>query len=400
MNKRMIVMLTATGLVFGAIFGFKWFGKTMMNRAFDTMPVPPAAVTSAKAERQTWPATIEAVGTVAAVQGITVTTEVAGTVKQIHFQSGQWVRKGQNLVTLDADTDLADLKTFEAQRDLADNDLARLKNLFELDAISKSQLDQAESNAAQARARVEAQRARVDKKFIRASFAGKLGIRQADLGQYVSPGTPLVTLQALDPVYVNFALPEQRLAAVKTGLAVSTTLDNLPGAKFAGRVTAIETRVDDKTRTFNVQATIPNRKQQLQPGQFARVAIALPGEESYIVVPQTAVSYNPYGNSVYVIASAPAATAAKPDARPDAKPAAGKDAGAANASGAPPALRVTRRLIRTGPTRGDLVAITEGLKEGEEVATSGLLKLRNDAPVVVNNTMSPGAKIAPAPPET
>lgn len=392
MNKRMIIMLTAAGLVFGAIFGFKWFGKTMMNRAFDTMPVPPAAITSANAERQTWPASIEAVGTVAAVQGITVTTEVAGTVKRIHFQSGQWVKKGQNLVTLDADTDQADLKTLEAQRDLADIDLARLRNLFALDVISKSQLDQAESNAVQARTRVEAQRARVDKKIIRASFAGKLGIRQADLGQYVSPGTPLVTLQSLDPVYVNFALPEQRLQNIASGLAVSATLDNMPVGKFAGRVTAVETRVDEKTRTFNIQATIPNPKHQLQPGQFARVAITLPGEESYIVVPQTAVSYNPYGNSVYVIAPAPAAAGGPPAAR--------TGADAAHATGAAPALRVTRRLIRTGPARGDFVAVIEGLKEGEAVATSGLLKLRNDAPVVVNNTVGPGAKITPAPPET
>jgi membrane fusion protein (multidrug efflux system) len=166
----------------------------------------------------------------------------------------------------------------------------------------------------------------------------------------------------------------------------------MPVGKFAGRITAIETRVDDKTRTFNIQATIPNPKHQLQPGQFARVAITLPGEESYIVVPQTAVSYNPYGNSVYVIAPAPAATGGPP--------AAGKDADAAHATGAAPALRVTRRLIRTGPARGDFVAVIEGLKEGEEVATSGLLKLRNDAPVVVNNTVGSGAKIAPAPPET
>ncbi len=389
MNKRMIIMLSAAGLVFGAIFGFKWFGKTMMNRAFDNMPMPPAAITSAKAERQTWPASFEAVGTVAAVQGITVTTEVAGTVKQIHFQSGQWVKKGQNLVTLDADTDLADLKTLEAQRDLADIELARLKGLFDLDTISKSDLDTAESNATQARSRVEAQRTRVDKKIIRAPFSGKLGIRQADLGQYVSPGTALVTLQTLDPVFVNFSLPEQRLQKITAGLTVNATLDAMPSGKFAGRITAIETRVDEKTRTFNIQATIPNPKHQLQPGQFARIEIALPGEESFIVVPQTAVSYNPYGNSVYVIAPAPKA------GTPDAKPAADK-AHAGNA----PALQVTRRLIRTGVARGDFVAVTEGLKEGEQVATSGLLKLRNDAPVVINNTLTPGAEIAPTPPES
>mgnify|MGYP000465741369 CR=1 FL=1 len=392
MNKRMIIMLTATGLMFGAIFGFKWFGKTMMNRAFDSMPMPPAAITSAKAERQTWPASIEAVGTVAAVQGITVTTEVAGIVKQIHFQSGQWVKKGQNLVTLDADTDQADLKTLEAQRDLADIDLARLRGLFELDTISKSQLDTAESNAAQARTRVDAQRARVDKKIIRAPFSGKLGIRQADLGQYVSPGTALVTLQTLDPVYVNFSLPEQRLPKIASGLTVNATLDAMPSAKFAGRITAIETRVDEKTRTFNVQATIPNRKQQLQPGQFARIEISLPGEESFIVVPQTAVSYNPYGNSVYVITPAAAATTGTPASKPAAD--------AAHAGNAPQALQVTRRLIRTGVARGDYVAVTEGLKEGESVATSGLLKLRNGAPVIINNTLSPGAEIAPAPPES
>ena len=193
-------MLVATGLVFGAIFGFKWFGNTMMNRFFDTMPVPPVAITAAEAQKQTWSATIEAVGAVAAVNGIAVTTEVAGVVESIRFQSGDRVAEGAVLVTLDASLDQADLRTLEAQRDLAQTELARGRELNELKSLAQSQFDRLQSEAAQAVARVEAQRARIAKKVIRASFAGVLGIRQVNIGQYVGPGSPLVTLQSLDPM--------------------------------------------------------------------------------------------------------------------------------------------------------------------------------------------------------
>jgi membrane fusion protein (multidrug efflux system) len=219
-----------------------------------------------------------------------------------------------------------------------------------------------------------------------------LGIRQISLGQYVSPGTPLVSLQSLDPIYVNFSLPEQRLGVLAVGLAVTAGVDAFPDATFAGRISAIEPRVDENTRNFNVQATFRNADASLQPGLFARVHIALSKSATYVVVPQTAVSYNPYGNSVYVVQEAAAGStgASTPQPTEGAQTAPDKQG---------PTLVVTRRLIKTGPTRGDFISVIEGLKPGERVATSGLLKLRNDAVVVVNNKVTPAADLRPAPPE-
>jgi membrane fusion protein (multidrug efflux system) len=385
----MIIMLVTTGVVFGGIFGFKWFGNKMMNQFFDHMPIPPVAITATEAQAQTWPATIEAVGTVTAVNGIAVSAEVAGVVQSIRFQSGDPVAAGTVLVTLDSVMDQAELRTLEAQRDLAESELTRGRELFGSEVMAKSQFDRLESTAAQAAARVEAQRALIAKKTIRAPFAGVLGIRKANLGQYVSPGTPLVTLQSLDPIYVNFAMPEQRLGVLAVGFSVTAGVDAFPDATFEGRITAIEPRVDENTRNFDVQATFRNVNARLQPGLFARVHIALPKSESYVVVPQTAVSYNPYGNSVYIIQAAPPAAGGTP----------GGDAQAAGGSTGPQLL-VNRRLIKTGPTRGDFVVVLEGLQSGERVATSGLLKLRNGAAVIINNAVEPGAQLNPSPPES
>ncbi len=389
----MIIMLAATGVVFGGIFGFKWFGNKMMNQFFDTMPIPPIAITATEVLEQTWPTTIEAVGTLTAVNGIAVSAEVAGVVQSIRFQSGDRVKAGTVLITLDSVVDQAELRTIEAQQDLAETELARGRELFGSDVMAKSQFDRIESEAAQTSARAEAQRALIAKKTIRAPFAGVLGIRQANLGQYVSPGTPLVTLQSLDPIYVNFSLPEQRLGVLTAGLPVTAGVDAFSDATFEGRISAIEPRVNESTRNFDLQATFRNTDARLQPGLFARIRIALPKQERYVVVPQTAVSYNPYGNSVYVIQEAAAGASDGPTPPPA--------EGAQTApSGQGPTLTVTRRLIKTGPTRGDFVAVTEGLKPGERVATSGLLKLRNDAVVIVNNTVTPGADLQPSPPET
>jgi membrane fusion protein (multidrug efflux system) len=347
--------------------------------------MPPVAITDTEAMEQTWPATIDAVGTVTAVNGIAVTSEVAGTVESIRFGSGDRVATGTVLVTLDAVMDQAQLRSLEAQRDLAETDLARGKELFGSDGVAKSQLDRLESEAAQAAARVAEQQALIAKKTIRAPFAGSLGIRQVSQGQYVSPGTPLVTLQSLDPIYVNFALPEQRLGILSVGLPVSADVDAFPDATFEGRITAIEPRVEENTRNFDVQATFRNPGARLQPGLSARVHIAMPQSETYVVVPQTAVSYNPYGNSVYVVQEAASGASAESASTPGESPG--------------PKLVVARRLIKTGPARGDMVAVLEGLKAGERVATSGLLKLRNDAVVIINNAVKPGEDLHPSPPE-
>lgn len=379
MNKRMFWMLILTGLVFGGVFGFKWFGNKMMNQYFDSMPMPAATVSSAAASNLEWTSSLSGVGTVVASNGADVTTESAGIVAALHFDSGTKVKKGDLLVTLSAGTEQADLQRLQAQADLARSEFGRLERLYKLEAISKSELDRAQADYSAARSAADAQRAKLAQKVIRAPFSGQLGIRQVNIGQYLSPGTPIVTLQALDPVFIDFTLPEQDLASVVVGQVVTATVDSQAGRSFTGRVAAVESLVNSQTRNFKVRASFSNGDGGLRPGLFARASIGLADTRTVVVVPLTAVSYNPYGNSVYVIQKAKG------------KNAEGKDEDQ---------LVVRRRFIKTGETRGDLVVITEGLKAGEQVATSGLLKLQNDARVIINNTVRPSAQANPTPAES
>lgn len=369
MNGRMLTMLVACGLLFGGIFGFKWFGNRMMNEFFDAAPVPPATVSSARAYEDAWSSNLSAVGTVRAVRGTDVTTEASGIVDSIQFESGDEVAAGDVLITLERSTDLAELAALEATAELAEQELGRAESLFERNAVSRSELDSRAASAAAARANVDAQRARIAQKVIRAPFGGQLGIRRVDLGRHIAPGTAIVSLQALDPIHVNFRLPQQQLASVQVGMPVRVRLEADSHDSGEGEITAIEPAIDTSTRTFEAQATLANRERKLRPGMFVRVEIVLGREESVTVVPQTAVSFNPYGDSVWVLAAA--------------------DGGG---------LVAERRVVRTGRRRGDLVQITDGLAPDEEVATSGLLKLRNGVPVNVNNGVQPSAETAPEPP--
>jgi len=376
MNKRMMWMLIGTGIVFGGVFGMKWFGGKMMNQYFDNMPMPPAVVSSATAKSETWAASLSGVGTVVASNGADVTTESGGIIAALHFESGARVKKGDLLVTLSAGTERADLARLQAQADLAKSEFARLERLYKLDAISKSELDRAQADLSAARAGADAQRAKLAQKQIRAPFSGQLGIRQVNVGQYLSAGTPIVSLQAINPVFVDFTLPEQNQAAVQNGQTVSVVVDSQPGRTFSGVISAIEPMMDSKTRNFKVRARFDNADEALRPGLFARASIGLAKTASVVTIPQTSVSYNPYGNSVYVIQSVKG------------KAADGK---------VTDELVVRRRFIKTGETRGDLVVVTDGLKAGEQVATSGLLKLQNDSKVKVNNTVQPSASATPTP---
>lgn len=384
MTKRMIIMLFGCVLIFGGVFAMKYMGKKGMNQYFDNMPIPAATISATKAKSTTWAQQLEAVGTLTAVNGIQLTTEAAGIVESILFESGDTVEKGAILLTLDANTDRADLKTFEAQSRLAQVELKRIRSLYKLDSLSQADLDRAESEATQARARVLTQKARIAQKEIRAPFSGELGIRRVDLGQYVSPGTAIVSLQALDPLYVDFNLPEQNISQVSKGQAVEVKVDLLPGEVIAGEIQAIETRVDTETRNFPVRAQISNSQGRLRPGVFARVAIALPSSGEAIIVPRTAISYNAYGNSVFVIGKA--------EAKSEGEAAAAKDAPAQSET-----LVARQRFVKTGEARGDFVVITEGLEAGEQIVTSGLLKLRNNQPVVINNDLKPDVTLTPAP---
>lgn len=381
MIKRLLMVLIGCTLVFGGVFGFKYMGKKGMEQYFNNMPSPPATISATEAKLSDWADIIEAAGTLTAVNGIEVTTEASGIVKSIHFESGDQVKKGEVLLRLDADTDVADLRTLEAQAKLAQTELERIHKLHELDSVSKADLDRAESEAAQARARVQAQRARIAQKIIRAPFAGQLGIRKVDLGEYVSPGTPIVSLQALDPLYVDFTLPEQRINRIQAGLKTTIEVDLYPGEIFDGNIQAVDAKVNQETRNFSVRAVVPNTTGLLRPGVFARVKIVMPGTEEVVTVPRTSINYNAYGNSVFVISEEKAEAGTEGEEQP-------------------PRLVARQRFVKTGAARGDFVVIEEGLKPGEQVATSGLLKLRNNQPVIINNELQPDTQLNPAPADT
>lgn len=371
--KRLLLVLVPTVLVLGAVFGMKWYGNKMMNEFVNAMPPPPVTISSAKVTPMVWENRLEAIGTLVAVNGVDLTTEVGGLVTAIHFDSGQRVERGQRLLTLDADTERAELERLKTLAELAEVTLRRRRQLFEMEAISKAEFDAAQAEAAAARAAVTAQAARLAQKELRAPFAGELGLRRVSLGQYLAPGTAIVTLQSVDPIELDFSLPEQQAAVVRPGLAVTASVDAWPDQRFSGEVIAVEPRVDPATRNFGLRARLANPEGRLKPGAFARVTLELPGQREVLALPRTAISYNSFGTSVYVV-------------RPVAEPREGQ-----------PTLEVQRKFVRLGEARGDYVAILEGLEPGEEVATSGLLKLRNGQPVFINNELAPDTSLDPRP---
>ena len=381
-KKRMLWMLVGAIVVFGGVFGVKAFMSAGMNQFFDTMPQPPASVSVAVAKAERWRDGAEAVGTFVAVNGADVTTEAGGVIREILFNPGQRVKAGTVLVRLNTANEEATLRALDAAAKLAVSQRDRWRELGQQKLVSLADVEQRAADAASALAQVEAQRALIAQKTIRAPFDGTLGIRKANLGQFIAPGSPIVNLQSISPIFLDFTLPQQRMDQLIEGATIRATVDSLPGRTFDGRITAIEPLIDTETRSVKVQATFANGDSALRPGTFAKVGFDLGGEQSVIVIPQTAVSFNPYGNAVYVIRE----TRYGPDEKDmQGKPLTGVK------------LVVQQRFIKTGATRGDLVAVTEGLKPGERVVTSGLLKLRNEAVVTINNTVQPSADSAPKP---
>ncbi|MFO1256832.1 MAG: efflux RND transporter periplasmic adaptor subunit [Gammaproteobacteria bacterium] len=372
MNKRMLIMLVGCFILFGGIFGFKWFGKTMMNQYFDNMPFPPATITTATAKKDEWATVLEAVGTVKAINGINVTTQAAGIVESIEFESGKMVNAGELLVRLDAKTDIAQLNALQAAANVALLDLQRSKDLHRQNSVAKAEVDHKQSEADQATAFVNARKEAVAQKNIRAPFSGLLGIRQIDIGQYLSAGDPIVSLQMLDPIYINFSLPEQDRPLIQGKLPVQIALSGIASKHYNGLISAVEPGVDPNTRNFKLQATFDNPDHALRPGMFAKITIQLPQTQDVVVIPRTAINYTPYGNSVFVVQAKEKTEAPKQSER-----------------------FVTRRFVKTGPERGDMVAILQGLEVDEVVATSGLLKLQNNTPVVINNEVTPSAEFVP-----
>jgi len=376
MKKRMVIMLVIVGVLLGGIVGFNWFKGYMMQKYMASAPVPAATVSAMTADYQQWQPQLSAVGTLRAVRGVDVTTEVAGLVRSIEFKSGDEVKSGQVLVQLNADSDIAQLHALEAAADLASTVYERDKAQLAAEVISKAQVDTDAADLKTKRAQVAQQAALVEKKTIRAPFAGKLGITTVNPGQYLNAGDKIVTLQTIDPIYIDFNLPQQQLPKISLGQKVTLTTDAYKDATFEGKVNAINPRVDANTRNVQIEATVPNARRQLLPGMFATVKVNSGDEQRYLTLPQTALTYNPYGSTVFVIT---------PSDKKDAK---------GNAI-----LTAQQVFVTPGPTRGDQVAILKGVEAGSQVVTSGQVKLKNGMPVVINNAVQPTDNPNPRPQE-
>ena len=376
MKKRMAIMLVAVGVLLGGLVGFNWFKGYMMQKYMASAPIPPSTVTAMKVDYQQWQPQLSAVGTLRAVRGVDVTSEVAGLVRSLAFKSGDEVKEGQVLAQLNADSDVAQLHSLEAAADLAATVYERDKAQLEAEVISKAQVDTDAGDLKSKRAQVAQQAALVEKKTIRAPFAGKLGISTVNPGQYLNAGDKLVTLQTIDPIYIDFNLPQQQLPQVAIGQKVTLTADAYKGITFEGKVNAINPKVDTSTRNVQIEATIPNARRLLLPGMFATVKLNAGDEQRYLTLPQTAITYNPYGDTVFVV---------KESDKKDEK---------GNAT-----LTVQQVFVTTGPTRGDQVAILSGVEPGTQIVTSGQVKLKNGSPVIINNTVLPANSPNPTPQE-
>ena len=335
--------------------------------------MPPTTVSSVVVKEEDWAPALSAIGSVSAVQGAVVSAELAGTVSEVEFQNGAVAKKGDVLVKLDTSSEDAQLHTAEADLELSRADLLRARDLGSRRVISKSELDAAESKFQQKQGSVDNMRAMISKKQVRAPFDGQLGIRQVNVGQNLTAGQQVVQLTALDPVYVDFSLPEQYQPQLENGLEVHVRADALPGRDFKGKLTAVNSMVDSVTRNVTAQATLDNPDHALRPGMFAKVEVLLPQKSKTLVIPGSAVSYAPYGDSVYVIERKK-------------EPKTGKES---------QVLR--QQLVRIGEARGDFVAVTQGLKPGETIVSTGVFKLRNGMTVTINNDLAPKPQEKPNP---
>jgi membrane fusion protein (multidrug efflux system) len=372
MLKRMLVMLTVT-LAIVAGLGFIKFRQiqTAIAQGAAFQP-PPEAVTTIVASQEKWPSTLTAIGTVAAVRGVTVSADLPGVVDRISFESGQSIREGEVLAVLDMRQEHAQLAAAEAQRDLAQINFERMEGLLNERVISRAEFDRAQADRRQGDARVGEIRAAIDRKTIKAPFSGVLGIRHVNLGQYLSGGDALVTLQALNPIYVNFGVPQQAIGQVRAGRSVRVSVGDLGGAEFTGQITAIDSVVDEATRNVQAQATFANPGAKLHPGMFVQAAVVVGASDAVISLPASAIQHAPFGDSVFVVSDL-------------------KDQKGATYRG------VRQQFVKIGAARGDQISIVTGLKAGDEVVTSGVFKLRNGAAVRVNNTVRPGNNPSPKP---
>jgi membrane fusion protein (multidrug efflux system) len=376
MNKtkitRWIVLVVGLLIVVGVLAGIKAGQIVTMVRAGESFVPPPEAVTSAKVEAVEWESTRAAIGSVVALRGVTLGSEVPGLVREIAFDSGAAVRRGQVLVKLDTSAEEAQLAAARAEASLARLTLQRARELRRSGFTSQADLDTAEARAQQAAATVANLTAIVAKKTIRAPFDGRVAIRQVELGQVVAPGTAIASLQSVSPIHADFWLPQQALAELEPGQRVRLETDVFPGARWDGGISTVNPEIDAATRNVRVRATFPNGDGRLRPGMFARVAVLSEEKRPVLAIPATAVIFAPYGDSVFVVEQ--------------------------QQEGGGQATTVARqKFIRAGERRGDFVAVASGLAAGETVVTSGAFKLRNGAAIAVNDALAPDAEVAPRP---
>jgi membrane fusion protein, multidrug efflux system len=372
MAKRLILTLLAIAAILGGL-GFVKFRQVeaaiAQGAAFQ---MPATAVTTVVAKRETWPSTLTVIGTAAAIQGVTVSADLPGTIDKIHFESGQWVHDGDILVELDTRQERAQLASLEAQRDLARVNYDRAQQLVTAGVISRSEYDSATAQQKATEAQVADTRAAIARKTIHAPFSGLLGIRQVSLGQYLAAGQAIVALQSLDPIYVNFGVPQQDTGQMNIGRTLRVTNGDLPGMAFTGKITALDSIVNEQTRNIQVQATLNNKGNKLRPGMFVQVELPLGQPREVVPLPASAINYAPYGDSVFVVVPM-------------------KDAKGNTYRG------VRQQVVKVEGARGDQVAITSGVNPGDEVVSAGVFRLRNGAPVQVNNTVKPENSASPKP---
>jgi membrane fusion protein, multidrug efflux system len=366
MIKRMVIMLLAVGVVFGGIFGFQAFKAVMIKKFIAALSNPPQTISALTAATGEWQPKLEAIGSLRAVRGADLSLEASGVVESISFNSGDDVQEGATLLKLRTADDVARLESLKAMAELNEITLDRAQRLLKTQAVSQAQLDSDAANLKNAKAQVEQQQAIVDKKILRAPFAGHLGIRAVDLGQYLGAGTPIVTLQALDPIYVDFFVPQRSVDQVRLGQQVTIKVDAYKDQTFAGEISAVNPKVDISNRNVQIRAILKNPDHKLLPGMYATVDIAVGSPATYVTLPQTAISYNPYGDTVYVVESK------------------------GNDSEGKPQFVARQTFVTIGPTRGDQVA-------GDTIVTAGQIKLHNGSVVMIDNSVTPTAEAAPVP---
>lgn len=371
MKKRMMIMLILVGILFGGIFGWKFFMSMMTKKFMASMKSPAVTVSTMTVKKSSWQVTYKAVGSLRALVGVNVTTELAGMIQKIYFTPGAVVQEGTVLVQLNADAEIGQLQALQAQTELAKITYARDKAQYAVHAVSKQTVDTDEWNLKNLQGLTAQQAATVEKKTLRAPFTGRLGISNVNPGQYLNVGDKVTNLQTLDPIFIDFYLPQQALADLKIGQEVKVTTDTYPDKQFIGKITTIEPAVDNATRNVVVEATLQNPKWLLAPGMFTSVEVVVGEPRSYLTLPQSAIIFNPYGEVAFVVHEK------------------GKDEKGNKVN------TVSQAFVTTGTTRGDQIQILSGLKEGDIVVTSGQLKLQNDSRIIINNKIQPDNQAVP-----